>query len=100
MIINGVDLIPCPQGHLQGVRVPGSPGEAYCGACGSRFDMSLPVRLGVLCQGHGDVGKIGRPGLHLCATVDEHLRWEKAVMESRSRPSWLEPAAPREGIRA
>ncbi|MFZ0700064.1 MAG: hypothetical protein WAN74_07765 [Thermoplasmata archaeon] len=89
MIVNGIDLIPCPQGHFNARPVPGKPGLGFCAVCGGSFDRSLPVRLDVLCQGHGEVGKIGRPGIHLCATVDEHLEWERSVMESGVRRSWF-----------
>jgi len=100
MIVNGSELIPCPQGHFQGVRVPGALGIGYCGACGSRFDLSLPVRLDVLCQGHGEVGRPASASWRRCSSVAEHLAWEKSIIENAARMERLAAVSHREGVPA
>ncbi len=98
MIVNGRELIPCPNGHFNAVPVPGKPGTGYCGVCGGRFDRTLPVNLDVLCNGHGPAER--SPGARRCLSVDEHLRWEKTVMESAIRRSWFDDYRIGEGVPA
>ena len=100
MMVNGRELIPCPNGHFNAVPVPGAPGRGYCGVCGDRFDRSLPVNLDVLCQGHGGVGRPGDAAWRRCASVAEHLCYEKSVMESGRRRTWFDGARIREGVPA
>ena len=98
MIVGGRELIPCPQGHFNAVPVPGKPGVGYCGVCGDRFDRSLPVNIRVLCSGHGPAGR--SPGVRRCLSVDEHLCWEKTVLESGIRRSWFDDGRIGEGVPA
>ena len=84
MLIAGRELVPCPQGHLQGLKISGSTTAAYCGACGSSFDLGDPVDLAKLCGGHSRRARMGRGALHFCSTVEEHVAWEKAVIEGAS----------------
>ncbi len=100
MSVNGRELLPCIQGHLQGVPVPGSPGIAYCGACGSRYDRSLPVNLDKLCRGHGGVGRHGASAWRRCGSVAEHMAWEKQILESGRPRRWFDNDRLSEGVRA
>ena len=86
MIVSGIDLLPCPQGHLAAQRVTRESGGsilalAHCGACGGDFDPSLPVDLRALCDGHG------RDEPQYCSSVSQHLARVRRIL--RSRPAFF-----------
>ena len=82
MIISGVDLLPCPRGHLAAQRT-GEPGTLRCAACGSGFPEGTPVDVTLLCDGHPQPGQGQLP--RYCSSVDQHLAWVRRVIRRASR---------------
>ncbi len=82
MIISGVDLLPCPEGHLAAQRID-EPGTLRCAACGGKFPEGTPVDLAKLCEGHPQPGQGQSP--RYCSSVDQHLAWVRRVIRRASR---------------